>query len=86
MYQVLTTKKVDKNLKKLHPKDAKKVVKKISQLKNPFDKSLNIRKIEEEKGFWRLRIGKIRVVYEVEKKKKRVIIRRIAYRGYAYKH
>lgn len=85
MYEIFATKKVDKDLAKLHPKDAAKISKIIIKLKQPFNQSLNIRKIKDEKGFWRLRAGKIRVVYEIEQKKKRVIIRRVAYRGQAYK-
>lgn len=84
MHKVFFTEESEKCLKKIHPKDSKKTVNCIFKLKNPYDKSLNLKKMEEE-NYWRLRIGKIRVVYEIDKKQKIVIIRRVAYRGHAYK-
>lgn len=83
MFKVFVTDKIDKELRKLHPKDAKKVTKSVQKLVNPYTKNLNIRKVEDEEGFWRLRVGKVRIIYEIDKKQKLVILRRIAYRGQA---
>ena len=84
-YQVLATQETNKDLSKLHPTDRKKVIQIISKLTDPFKPNLNVKKMVETKNFWRIRIGKIRVIYEIDNKLKAVIIRRIRYRGHAYK-
>lgn len=86
-YQVLATKEIDKDLSKLHPSDRIKVIETINKLSDPFDPYLNlkVKKMIETENFWRIRIGKIRIIYEIDDKLKAVIIRRIAYRGHAYR-
>lgn len=85
MYKLYATKKAEKGLKKIAKRDAKKTSKEILKLKNPFRKDLNVSKIAGYKGFFRLRIGKVRVLFEVDKKKKEVWIRRIGYRPGFYR-
>ena len=84
-YHILATKEVDKDLSKLHPADRKKTVETIKKLSNPFNQSLKVKKMIETENFWRLRVGKVRIIYEIDNKLKAVIVRSIAYRGHAYK-
>jgi len=74
-----------KKLKKIPASDGEKVLLKIKQLaKNPFSRNLDIRKLANTKNSFRLRIGDLRVIYELEDKKKIIWIWEIDYRGKVY--
>lgn len=74
-----------KFLKKITRKDFQQVIKKIKQLqRNPFDKQLNIRKFATVRNSYRLRIGKIRVIYELDLTNNILYIRDIDFRGNVY--
>lgn len=85
MYRIYATNKAQKGLEKLAKKDAKKVSQEILKLKDPFKKGLDVKKIAGHKGFFRLRIKRVRVLFEVDKKKKEVWIRKIGYRPGFYR-
>jgi len=85
MYKIYATNKAERGLKRLSKKDAKKVSQEILKLKNPFRKDLNIKKITGYKGFFRLRTKRVRVLFEVDKKKKEIWIRKIGYRPGFYR-
>jgi mRNA-degrading endonuclease RelE of RelBE toxin-antitoxin system len=54
-------------------------------LNYPFlDRSLDIAKLEGEKGYYRLRTGKIRTIYMIDEAAMDILVRTIAYREAAY--
>lgn len=62
----------------------KGVYDKLDELsENPFNRNLDIKKLEGMT--YRFRIGKIRAIYEINKKDQTVIILRMDYRGDIYK-
>ncbi|PJE68902.1 hypothetical protein COU96_02730 [Candidatus Shapirobacteria bacterium CG10_big_fil_rev_8_21_14_0_10_38_14] len=85
MYKVAFRERTLKFLtKKLPFKSRKKVLKKIETLaKNPFTPTLDIKKLSFFKNLqkaYRLRIGNLRIIYELDTKKKKIIIYQIDYR------
>ena len=74
-----------KNLKRIHPTDQKKIIKKLEQLaKEPTSISLNVRKLVNTGQSYRLRVGNLRVIYEVDKGKRIIYVWDIDYRGNIY--
>jgi mRNA interferase RelE/StbE len=49
----------------------------------PF-KEYDLKKLKGTRNFYRIRIGKIRVIYEIKELEKRIYIHFIGYRGKAY--
>jgi len=49
-----------------------------------YDTSLDIAKLEGQKGYFRLRTGKIRIIFMVDEEAKAILVRKIAYREAAY--
>jgi len=76
----------------LHPKAAKELDKLerqnkdriIARLKDLRDKPDTLGKILKPSGFWSLRIDDYRVIYEIEKPKKRVVVLFIGHRKKVY--
>ena len=85
MYSVFFTSKAEKNLEKIAKKDAKKTVQKISKLSYPFPTGLDIKPITGISNFYRLRSGRIRALFEMDKTKNEIWIRKVGYRGGIYK-
>ncbi len=85
MYEVLFTKKAEKQLSKLASKDIKLTLQKISKLTFPFPKGINIDDITGVPNFYRLRTGKVRVLFEVDRSKKEIWIRKVGYRSGFYR-
>lgn len=85
MYKVYFTGKSEKELAKLASADIDRVLSKISQLTSPFKTNLDVKKLVNCPDFYRLRIGQIRVIFEVDTAKKEVWIRKIGYRGGVYR-
>ena len=85
MYKILLTKKADKDLAKFTPKDATNILEKINQLSYPFSSLLNIKKLSTLPMGYRLRINKIRVIFEVDHNPKTIWIRKIGYRKDIYR-
>ena len=74
-----------KRLKKIPASDREKVLLKIKQLaKDPFSGNLDIKKLATTKNSFRLRVGDMRVIYELETKKKIIWVWEIDYRGKVY--
>lgn len=85
MYKLFFHPQTQKQLKKLHPNDKKRVLAKVKLLaKNPRNQSLNIRKLANTKNSFRLRTGDVRVVFEIEIKARVIYIWDIDYRGSIY--
>ncbi len=86
-YNVLVNKKLAKSLKNLPDIHVKKFVVLIDVLTaNPFPwKEFDLKKIEGSDNTYRIRIGRYRVVYYVEKKQKTIYVLKFEIRGKAYK-
>lgn len=84
-YKTYYTQKADKQLSKLTASDINKVIQKIGKLTIPFPQNLDIRKMINAPDFYRMRCGKVRILFETDKKRKEIWIRMIKYRGSAYK-
>lgn len=84
MYKLLYHPRSLKFLKKVSKKDSKKIVEKIDSLtKNPLS-GTNIKKLATTQRSYRLRVGKIRVIYEVNDKERAIYIHDIDFRGNIY--
>ncbi|MDD5614854.1 MAG: type II toxin-antitoxin system RelE/ParE family toxin [Candidatus Methanoperedens sp.] len=86
-YIVLINKKLDKSIKNLPEIQVKKFVTLIDVLTtNPFPwKDFDLKKIEGSDDTYRIRFGRYRVVYYVEKKQKTIHVLKFEIRGKAYK-
>ncbi len=85
MHKLLFHPQAAKNLKRMHPVDRKRLLKKIEALsKNPQDKNLDIRKLANTKKGYRLRSGSVRAIFEIDEKIKTIYIWDINYRGSIY--
>lgn len=85
MYEIFFTNKSEKELNKLIKDQAKNVLNKISRLSFPFPPSLDIKKLGRTKSSFRIRIGKVRVIFEIDSNKKEIWIRKIGYRKDVYR-
>lgn len=75
-----------KQLKRLHKKDQNKVLDNLKKLaKNPKDKSLNLTSLVGTKRSYRMRVGKVRLIFEKDDKKRIIYIWRIKYRKDIYR-
>lgn len=85
MFRVKLHREAKKSLNKLHPNDRQRVINKLLELqRNPFSRILDVKKLVESKSSYRLRIGSIRVIFEVDKKTKIIFVWEIGYRGRIY--
>ncbi|OIO13845.1 hypothetical protein COV53_00125 [Candidatus Gottesmanbacteria bacterium CG11_big_fil_rev_8_21_14_0_20_37_11] len=84
MYNVLFTKKSLKGLDKLASTDIKRILLTLKSFTYPFPLKYNIRKMVGTIGFYRLRVGNIRIPFELDHDRKEIWIRKIAYRGSIY--
>jgi len=85
MYKVLLTKRAGKGLTKIAKPDSKRIVERFQKLSYPFPTNFDIAKIAGKKGYFRLRVGNTRTIFEVDEIKNQIILRRIDYRGRIYK-
>ena len=75
-----------KQLKRLHKKDQKSVLGNLKKLaKSPQDKSLNLTSLAGTKRSFRLRVGKVRLIFEKDNKRRIIYIWRIKYRKDIYR-
>lgn len=85
MYKLLYHPRCKKFLKKIPKKDSKRIVEKIDEVcENPFSESLNIKKLADTKNSYRLRVGNIRIVYEVDTLGQKLFVADIDFRGNIY--
>lgn len=84
MYKVVLTQKADKELSRLSSVDIKRVIEKFPLLSSPFSSNLDVKKLTGASGFYRIRIGKVRIIFEILADKKEVWVRKIGYRGGVY--
>jgi len=87
MYTLIIHKKAAKFLKSRNSSTKKIIKKKFELLKeDPFSHSqLDIKKLKGAEGIFRLRIGTIRIIYQVEEQELLVLIISAGARGDIYK-
>lgn len=82
-----------KSLEKLAPRDKERIRQKIQSLVSSIEtqgmipfKELDIKRLEGQwKGFLRMRSGKIRIIFRIEKEQDLLLIYDIDHRGDVYK-
>ena len=85
MYELLFHPKAAKRLNKIHPNDKNRTLNKLDKLtKTPKTNKLDTKKLVNTTNSYRLRTGDIRVIYEVDHKRKKLYIWDIDYRGNIY--
>ena len=87
MYRFETTKKFDKEIRKIDKSNAKLILKYIKKnilpLDNPRDKGKAL--LGDKKGLWRYRIGDYRLICKIEDDKLLILALRIGHRKEIYK-
>ena len=87
MYRFETTKKFDKEIRKIDKSNAKLILKYIKKnilpLDNPRDKGKAL--LGDKKGLWRYRIGDYRLICKIEDDKLLILALRIGHRKDIYK-
>jgi len=84
-YYIFLTKKVVKELKKLPKREKKRILDNLKLLRDfGFTSKLDIKKLKGYKDSYRLRIGKYRILFELEKPNT-IIVYSILHRRKAYK-
>ena len=85
MYAVKLMPKAERFLKRQDDQTAWLVMEKLYALaRDPFAPNNNVKKLVEKKGY-RLRIGDIRVIYEIRKNVLVIAVINIGFRGSVYK-
>ncbi|MBI3558913.1 type II toxin-antitoxin system RelE/ParE family toxin [Candidatus Gottesmanbacteria bacterium] len=85
MYKHFFTKLSEKEFNRLTPSEAERVSERIKALTAfPFPQNLNIKKMSRLEDSYRLRIGKMRIIFEIDHQKKIIVVRKIGYRGNVY--
>lgn len=83
-YKLQFSSSFDKQFKKIHPQERKRVITEIESLQNnPFPKGKKVKHLIGTKA-WRLRVGKVRIIYFVEENSKTIYLEDIAYRKDIY--
>ncbi|KKQ24514.1 MAG: hypothetical protein US40_C0003G0056 [Candidatus Roizmanbacteria bacterium GW2011_GWC2_37_13] len=73
------------DLEKLEERERRQTILKIRQLTFPFPDSLNIKKMSGKSDLYRMKTGKIRVLFYIDHELKRIIIRKIGFRKDVYR-
>ena len=85
MYKLLYHPRTAKQIKKLGPQEKTRVADKIKKLvEGPFSGRLDIKKLTNARASFRLRIGNVRVIFEINEEKELIFIMDIDYRGQIY--
>jgi len=85
MYSLSLSLRTIKRLKFIHSRDQRKVLNKLKVLEvNPKESSLNIKKLTQTQYGFRLRVDKIRVIFDVDHKLGKIYILDIDYKGNIY--
>lgn len=81
MYKTTISSKAEKHFARLPKNLQQKVANKLKLLeKNPFEQGLDIKKLAGTKKSYRLRVGEIRAIYQLEMDLKEIIIVDIDFR------
>jgi len=85
-YLLIISNRADKFLKKLNEKLLLRVIQEINDLENfPFlTMSHDLAKLKGRKGYYRMRIGDLRIIFKVNKEQRKIYIEKIGYRKKIY--
>ena len=84
MYQLLFHPRTKRQLRKLPDPLRTKVFVQVEKLShNPFE-NMDIKKLAQTKRSYRLRVGELRVIYEIDQKSKEIYVQEIGFRGQIY--
>jgi len=84
-FRLFYTEKAKKELSRLALSDVTKTISQIGQLTFPFPTQLNIKKMKDVPDFFRLKFGKVRVIFTINYESNSLIIRKIGYRKDIYR-
>ncbi|MCP4417819.1 MAG: type II toxin-antitoxin system RelE/ParE family toxin [Chloroflexi bacterium] len=85
MYFVQLGKQPTKALRKMSPKDARRIVAKLEHVaKDPYATNNNVTTLQNRPGY-RLRVGDWRIIYKIHNNKLVIMVVKIAQRGEVYK-
>lgn len=86
MYQIIYAKITIKFLRRLSRVQLVRLKSKIEQVAaDPFSANPNLTALKDLSGGYRLRVGNLRIVYEIETKKKQIVVWKIGFRGSVYR-
>ena len=86
-FEVLSLKKVNKQISRLHPLDKNKALDFFKKLTvSPFPQNIDIVKMSGTKDTYRAKLGKLRVIYSVISEKKQIVVVRVRYRKNSYRN
>lgn len=81
MYQLLVRPRAEKHFAKLPKKLQGKILKSLEKLvANPFQASMDIKKLIGARKSYRLRVRELRVIYELDTSKKKIFVTDIDFR------
>ena len=85
-YLLIISNRADKFLNKLNEKLLLRVIQEINDLENfPFFTAPHdLAKLKGRKGYYRIRIGDLRIIFKVDKELKKIYIEEIGYRKKIY--
>jgi addiction module toxin, RelE/StbE family len=83
-YEVTLSPEAQKNLKKIDNKMTLKILKKLEDLTSDKLGSLDIKKLKEKDGLYRLRIGDYRIIYSINRKEIIIFVVKIGHRKNVY--
>jgi len=85
MYKITYHKSTIKDLKKISLKKKVSIINKIEKLAiNPFVQNTNLKKLQNNLHIYRLRVGKFRIIYEIDQKNKKIVVWKIKPRASVY--
>lgn len=86
-YRIVYDKTADRFLARSNQKERVRIIEHTEKLsQNPFSSNNNLLPLRGTSRSFRLRIGKIRVIYELDIKRAVIYVVKIRYRGSAYSH
>lgn len=81
MYQVTIRSQAEKHFSRLPKNLQERLVKKLKQLEeDPFQKGLDIKKLAGTEKSYRLRVGELRIIYQIDTSLKEIIVADIDFR------
>lgn len=85
-YRVILSKRAFKFLDSLDGKTRQRVIEHLDCLADYsfYDKSLDLCKLKGQRDYYRLRTGKIRIIFMLDKNAQAILVRKVAYREAAY--
>ncbi len=84
-YKVLLSSQSKKVFKKLDKSTSRRIIEAIEKIQKPVTESPHIKKIRNQEGLYRLRVGNYRVLFELYEDILLILVVKIGSRGDVYK-